>query len=42
MQNQNYDTTYDMINVNINHGFGSKVLPKARETGVKGGTVCFD
>lgn len=41
MQNQNLDTTYDLIYIIINQGLGSKVLHKARETGIKGGTVCY-
>jgi nitrogen regulatory protein PII len=35
------NTTYDLLYVIINHGLGSKVLYKAKEVGIHGGTICY-
>jgi nitrogen regulatory protein PII len=41
MKQFNIDTSYDLIYVIINQGLGSKVLHKAKEKGIHGGTIYY-
>ncbi len=41
MNQSSINTTYDLVYVIINQGLGTKVLQKAKEKGIHGGTIFF-